>query len=486
MSDRVAFYSLFCLLFCAGCANITAPTGGRKDTIPPKLVSADPRDSMRNIQVSRLEMHFDEYITVGDVGKEVQLSPILSVPPTVTGRGKTVIVKIVDSLLEPNTTYRLSFGSAIRDLHEGNAFPRYTYTFSTGSYFDSLELHGNVINAFTGLPDTGSVTVELYNGTETDSAVVRHKPRYITKTDAAGNFTFKGLPKREFHIYALKDANNNLVYDGRGAEEWIGFADHLVTSGDTSGAAINLAIFQEAADTAKKTDSLVARREGRRNLKSGGTDAVSYSVNLDTSNTEHRTFDITGFITVTFNKTVVLNRDKITLTYDSLGNTVSPAFTMVLDSTGSKLKINTQWRENMLYKLRLVKGFAHDTGGVEVAPSRYQFRTKQDDDYGKIPLHLPSKYYGTTYLLNVTADGDSIYQAPVTDTFVVLPRLKPAKYSFKIIVDKNHNGKWDTGDLLGHRQPEVVIPYKDVVNVKAGYEYITDFEQQPKPKTRVK
>jgi hypothetical protein len=325
----------------------------------------------------------------------------------------------------------------------------------------------------------------LYNGTESDSAVLRHKPRYISRADAAGNFTFKGLPRRELKIYAVRDANSNLIYDGAAAGEWIAFSDQMVLPGDTAAVAIDLSLFQEVPDTAtpKLVDSGAIKRDLRRAAKTV-SEPASYSVNLDTSNAEHRTFDITGVITVAFTRPVVLNRDKITLTYDSLGVTVSPAFTLDIDSTSRKLRINSPWRENMLYKLRLVKGFAHDTGGVEAVPSRYVFRTKQDDDYGKIPLHLPSKYYGRDYLLYVMADGDSVYQAPVTDTFVVLQRLKPGKYTFRIIVDKNHNGKWDTGDLLGHRQPEVVIPYKDAINVKAGYEYVTDFEQKPKSKTK--
>ena len=199
MSNRLRVFFLFVLLLnCAGCANITSPTGGKKDTIPPKLVSIDPKDSLLNTRVTRIEMHFDEYITVSDVTKELQISPILTVAPTMIGKNKMVVVKIVDSLLDTNTTYRLSFGTSIRDLHEGNQFHKYTYTFSTGPYFDSLQLHGRVINAATGLPDTGGIIVVLYNGTENDSAIVRHKPRYITKADAGGNYIFKGLPSRGF------------------------------------------------------------------------------------------------------------------------------------------------------------------------------------------------------------------------------------------------------------------------------------------------
>jgi hypothetical protein len=165
---------LLLLLVSAGCANITAPTGGKRDATPPKLLKIAPSDSLLNTRVKRITIDFDEYIVVSDAIKEVELSPMLAIAPVVTGNNRRVTVKIVDSLLEENTTYRLSFGNAIKDLHESNPFGKYTYTFSTGAYFDSLQLTGQVINAASGLPDSSGAWVELYSAAETDSAVVRH------------------------------------------------------------------------------------------------------------------------------------------------------------------------------------------------------------------------------------------------------------------------------------------------------------------------
>jgi len=472
-------------LLLAGCANITAPTGGKKDKIPPKIVTIDPADSLLNTKVKRIEIHFDEYITVSDVSKEVQMSPILSIQPVVLGKNKTVIVKIVDSLLEANTTYRLSFGNAIKDLHEGNVFAHYTYTFSTGAYFDSLQLKGNVIRAATGLPDSGGTYVELYYASESDSAVVRHKPKYVTKTDASGAFLFKGLPKRSFRIYALKDANDNLIYDGPAGGELVGFTENAVLPGDAVQAPISLKLFAEIPDTAakKSMDSTANAKKLVNKPKDKNKNSLTYTVNVDTSNVEKRSFDIANAnpVKVVFNNPAVINKDKITLTYDSAAITISPPVTMVMDSLHNTLRITTAWTENMVYKLRLVKGFAKDTAGADVMPSRYLFRTKEDDDYGIITVHLPAKYFGPGYLLRILADGDSIYQKPVTDTIVTLTRLKPGKYTFRVIVDKNRNGKWDTGDLFAKKQPEEVITYPEQMNLKAGWENTIDFEQKPQP-----
>ncbi len=491
MSARVIRLLLFTIIcISAGCANITTPTGGKRDKIPPKLVSIDPADSLLNTRVSRIEMHFNEYITVSDAAKEVQISPILSIAPTVTGLNKHVIVKIKDTLLEDNTTYRISFGSAIKDLHEGNAFKNYTYTFTTGAYFDSLELHGTVINAATGLPDTGGISVVLYSATEKDSAVVRHKPKYITNANASGAFTFKGLPKRSFTIYAIKDANGNLIYDGPEAGEMIAFTAHNVLPGDTSVPPVNLRLFAEVPDTAtkKKMDSTDNKRgpgglSGRSKPSFRQQAGLSYSVGVDTSSSERRTFDVTKPLDIVFNNVPVLLKEKITLSYDSLGYTVTPDISIAFDSIRpSVLHIKSRWSEDQVYTLKLHKGFAKDTAGVEVMPGRFVFRTKNDDDYGKIKVHLPGKYNAPKYVLLVTADKDTIYQKPVLDTIINLVKLRPDKYTFRIIVDKNGNGKWDSGDLFAKLQPEEVIPGPDPVTVKMGWDNTIDFEQKPKPR----
>ncbi len=488
MNHRLsAIVLLVVTMVLAGCANITAPTGGKKDTRPPKLVSIDPKDSIVNTKVKRIEIYFDEYITVSDPAKEVQLSPILAIAPTVTGLNKHVIVKIVDSLLEANTTYRLSFGNSIKDLHEGNVFKNFTYTFSTGAYFDSLQLHGTVIDAATGLQGMEGVTVELYSASENDSAVVRHKPKYVTKADASGSFTFKGLPRRTFRIYAIKDANDNLVYDGPGPGEFIGFMHNSVVPNDSTQGPIILKVFAEIPDTAiqKGIDSLNLKKDrpGGTKPKNSSKDALTYSVGLDTSNVEHRSFDITAPIKITFSRMPAFNYEKITLTYDSSGVTVPAHESYTIDTVKKLLNINSNWRSDKVYTLRLVKGFAKDTSGADVMPSRYVFHTKsEEDDYTKVTVHLPSRFLNSMYLFRVMADNDSVYQKPVTDTVISLTRLKPGKYTFRIIADKNRDGKWNTGDLFKKIQPEEVITYPDKLNLKPGWDNsITDWDEKTKP-----
>jgi hypothetical protein len=478
MSLASARYFLLFIILCisVGCANIVPPAGGKKDTTPPKRIAITPADSQLNTRVSKIEMHFNEFVTVSDITTEVQVSPLLPIPISVVATGKRVNVKIPDSLLQENTTYRISFGRAIKDLHEGNPMKPYTYTFSTGSYFDSLQLNGTVIDAATGRPDTG-VFILLYDASESDSAVVRKKPKYIGRV-GNGSFSVQGLPYREFKIYALKDANANLIYDGKG--EKIGFIDSTVFPADSAGALIVIKTFAEdIKDTSTKPKESAFKRK-----KPEFTKDFFYNVSVDTTNINKGSYDITKPLQIQFNKSVdTFNKGRVYLNYDSLGIAVEAPFTLDTDTVRKDiLLLNTNWKENAIYTLRLLKGFAKDSARAEVNPSRYTFRTRSDDDYSKLTIHLPTKYNSTKYVLLVRSETDTVYMKPVTDTMVHLTKLKPGAYSMFVIVDKNGNGKWDTGDLFEKLHAEDVIPFDEAMQLKAGWDNTYDFEKIVIPK----
>ena len=69
----------------------------------------------------------------------------------------------------------------------------------------------------------------------------------------------------------------------------------------------------------------------------------------------------------------------------------------------------------------------------------------------------------------------------ITEKVLALNKLRPSTYTFRIIVDRNKNGKWDTGDLFGKKQPEEVIPCSESVTLKAGWDNTIDFETSGKP-----
>ncbi len=197
------------------CANVVTPSGGQKDTQPPVVLSASPENNSTDFNGKTIHLTFDEFVTLNNPSNNVLISPPLSKKPTYRTSGKTLIIRFEEPL-QPNTTYSINFGDAIKDLHEGNVFKGYTFNFSTGVSIDSLSLKGKITSASALTPMEGFV-VGLYcddNDTITiDSLPYRVKPNYITTTDKNGDFEFSGLADKDYLLFALKDNNSNLIYD---------------------------------------------------------------------------------------------------------------------------------------------------------------------------------------------------------------------------------------------------------------------------------
>ena len=214
------------MMFSHSCANTTkAPSGGAKDTIPPRIVKFSPSHKSVNVPVhgTTLTFTFDEYVNI-KTASNIVLSPPQSRPPKSRIKGKSVVVTFEEDLL-PDMTYTLDFIDALADNNEGNIFPGFTYVFSTGSTIDSLMLTGTVLDCNTLDPVKG-ITVMLYKD-HSDSALMKSKPFAITKTDDWGFFCLRNIKDTSYRLYAVKDGNGNNMYDPSD-KELIAFVDSPV------------------------------------------------------------------------------------------------------------------------------------------------------------------------------------------------------------------------------------------------------------------
>lgn len=213
------------MLLISGCANIVTPSGGDKDTTPPKILELVPENQSLNFISKSFIISFDEFVQLNDISSQLIVSPPLKSLPEFVIKGKNVVVKFNEAL-QPNTTYTMNFGSAIRDINENNPLEGFTYVFSTGSFIDSLSLRGTVKNALT-LENEKEVLVLLYED-NSDSIPFLKLPYYYAKTNGSGSFALDNLKSGQFKVVALKDENSSFLYDDFDKER-IGFVDTLVS-----------------------------------------------------------------------------------------------------------------------------------------------------------------------------------------------------------------------------------------------------------------
>jgi hypothetical protein len=443
-----------------GCASIIPPQGGPRDSLPPQLIKASPGDSTRNFSGNRIIFSFNEFVDLQSAQENLLVSPTPRNNPDVSNKLNTVTVKLKDSL-EANTTYTLNFGNAIKDYNEGNVMKGFTYTFSTGRYIDSLELHGKVILAENGRAD--STLIVILHTNKDDSAVVNDKPRYITRLDGKGNFVFKNLPPKTYWLYAMKDEGGTHRYFSD--KQLFAFADSPVVIRSNT-APVTLYAYASKQTTVQTAIQSLNIGNRRRGAAEAADKRLKYQTNL--LNNQQ---DLQGVFIMTFEQPLrSFDSSKIRLYTDSAFNPVA-TYKFEKDSSNRKLQLAVTWKENTIYHIILNKDFAEDSSGKKLLKTdTLNFQTKKLSDYGSLLLKFRNlDLTKNPVLLFVT--NDVVYKSfPLGSSSFSQELFLPGEYELRILYDENKNGKWDPGEFFGkHRQPEIVKPIERKISVKAAW-----------------
>ncbi len=229
---KTAVVLLFLSSLMVRCANTTTPQGGPRDTIPPVLMVATPENFSTEFAAKRIFIEFNEYVQLKDQHKEFFTSPRMKSKPTLSIRGRGVMIDIKDTLLD-NQTYVLNFGASLRDNNESNPLHSFSYVFSTGSEIDSMWLSGytadaqksdSVSKSYIYFYRADSLALDTAVRTaDFDSTLLRRSPDAIARAETNGIFLAKNLKPISYRIYAFQDKNDNQMYDP--GTDLVGFVD---------------------------------------------------------------------------------------------------------------------------------------------------------------------------------------------------------------------------------------------------------------------
>ena len=204
------------MLAVVGCARMSSPDGGWFDEVPPKVIGASPVDRATGVNQKKLNIIFDEYIKVDNPTENVIISPPQIEQPEIKAAGKKIVIELKDSLKD-NTTYTFDFSDAITDNNEGNSLGNYTYTFSTGTEIDTMQIGGYVINS-EDLEPVAGILVGLYaepDSTEEsfdDSIFCKQPMVRVSRTNEYGHFSIKGVKPGSYRVYALMDMGGDFIF----------------------------------------------------------------------------------------------------------------------------------------------------------------------------------------------------------------------------------------------------------------------------------
>ncbi len=439
----------------AGCGQIGMPTGGAKDSIPPRLVRASPGLNSTNVTGNTITLTFNEYVDLKEAQTNVLISPFPKKNPSVDFKLKTVTVKLKDTLL-PNTTYSINFGSAIVDNNEGNPYKDFTYVFSTGKQIDTLMLSGKVIIAETGKADSTLIAM-LYRNTD-DSSVQKRKPDYVAKLSGDGSFTFINLPAGNFKVYALQDGDGGKTYNSK--KEIFAFADAAITVSENTAPVILYASAVEKESAIKRpVKSTVKPKRLMYTLPAGS-----------------RNQDLLIPFELVFNSPLKkFEPGKLILRDTNYKSIPSAAWT--IDSSRTKIMLAASWQEGMEYRLIMDTTALSDSSDNRLTKAdTIRITTKEMSAYGNVVLRFSNLDLSKHPVLQFV-QGDEIQQSYALTALEWSNKfINPGEYDIRILFDANKNGKWDPGNYSKKLQPEKVISLSQKLGVRANWDNERDIK----------
>ena len=511
------------------CANMQRPTGGPKDSIPPKLLGETPENLTRNFNSKEIILTFDEFIKKNNEFKEFSISPDVDKQPEYKIKKKSLHIILPDSL-EKNTTYTINFGKGLVDYNEGNPIVNYTYVFSTGPELDSLTISGQVKNAYTKVYDIKEdpdVKVLLIP-TRQDSIFGKKKANIFTSVDSSGNFQFKNLREDTYRIYALKEQNNDRIYNN--PDELLGFLmDSIVLNKNIKDINIEyskgkpekhrtiekkiekngsvLLTFNQYLDLPELNiidpDDLNSNKvvQFSKNNDSAFVyleklefDSIKFQLAdnkqiLDTilirrgKNEKYdRTVipllnisnkvDKTNHITLTAKDPLSsVDKNKIQLTEDSVSRR---NFQLQQDTLNKNLyHIRYNWRPNKNYELVLEEKTMLTPFGDFNKELKKTFTLDETDNYGDIIFELKGLEQDVNYIVQLIDEiKKNIYDSRIlkNETKISYIKFPGGKYTIRVIKDLNGNNRWDGADYYSKTQAEPVWYLDKTFTIRANWE----------------
>lgn len=460
MNHRTHWIILIIAFFFTSCANIIPPSGGARDSLPPVLVSALPRDSALNVTPKLITLTFDEFVSLQDVNSNLIVSPTLKENPIVDNKLRNVTIKFKDSL-EANTTYSLNFGNAIKDVNEGNILKNFRFVFSTGNTIDNFSYRGKVVLAEKGSIDSTLIVI-LHNNTS-DTAIYKNRPRYITRINGKGFFEFNNLSGGYYTAFVLPN-DYSKKYDD--STKLFGFrTDPLLINSNT------------ITDTFYVFEAY--KRKGTQTAAAAATTPVAktdtrlkFTTNLDNGNQ-----DLLSPLELKFSKPIrKIDSSKLLFT-DSGFNAVKPS-KISLDSTKTILSVHFPWKEQTKFNLVLLKDALEDTTGAGLIKSdTLKFTTKKEIEYGSIRLRFMNLNLQKNPILQFIQTDKLIESIQLTSNELIRKLFKSGSFEMRILYDTNKNGVWDTGAFgKVKRQPEIVQLISKPLSVRANWDNEVNIE----------
>jgi len=125
--------------------------------------------------------------------------------------------------------------------------------------------------------------------------------------------------------------------------------------------------------------------------------------------------------------------------------------------------LDAPWQQNSKYKLTIPQGALTDLAGYSNDSIAGSYTTFDPEKFATVKIDLVPRNDGSAYIVQLLNGSGSLQQEKTglrggTVQFNYVPA---GEIRFRVIEDRNDNGKWDTGNVVERREPERAELYVD-------------------------
>jgi len=136
-----------------------------------------------------------------------------------------------------------------------------------------------------------------------------------------------------------------------------------------------------------------------------------------------------------------------------------------------KFTLRHKWQYGDEYRLLIDSATIYSYAGLWNDKVNTKFKIKKLEDYGRLYIGISGLAPEEHAFVELLDKSDNpVRKARVRDGGVGFANLDPGTYYARIVLDRNNNGVWDTGDYYTDTQPEEVYYLNKYFEIKAYFD----------------
>ena len=145
------------------------------------------------------------------------------------------------------------------------------------------------------------------------------------------------------------------------------------------------------------------------------------------------------------------------------------------------LELQAEWKPGVEYSFELDSLALTDIYGTASGKIKQGFKVREDKEFATLAVSLTALTDSNVVVQLLNGQDAVVKQTRALAGTANFYYLQPATYYLRLFVDRNGNGRWDTGDFYRGEEPETVYYFPEEIECKANWDATRTWNPTAKP-----